>query len=69
MTVSDVTLVHAEIYCSIYDYALPLVIQLGCFRIKVILQSGPDWSCGQDQIGLFLKIDLATGNHVSHYHL
>ena len=24
--------------------------------------SGPDWSCGQDQIGLFLKIDLATGN-------
>ena len=31
--------------------------------------SGPDWSCSQDQIGLFLKIDLATGNHVSQYHL
>ena len=24
---------------------------------------------GQVQIGLFLKIDLATGNHVSQYHL
>ena len=24
---------------------------------------------GQDQIGLFLKIELATGNHVSQYHL
>ena len=31
--------------------------------------SGPDWSWGQDQIGLFLKIDLATGNHVIQYHL
>ena len=32
-------------------------------------RSGPDKSCGQDNIGLFLKIDLATGNHVSQYHL
>ena len=31
--------------------------------------SGPDWSCGQDQLCLFLKIGLATGNHVSQYHL
>ena len=36
-------------------------------RSRLVLRSGPD--CGQDQIGLFLKIDLATGNHVSQYHL
>ena len=33
------------------------------------VRSGPDWPCGQDQIGLFLKIDLATGNHGSQFHL
>ena len=32
-------------------------------------QSGLDGSCSQDQIGLFLKIGLATGNHVSQDHL
>ena len=39
-----------------------------CLR-RLLLRSGPDWSCSQDQIGLFLKSDLATGNHVSQYHL
>ena len=29
----------------------------------------PDWSCDRDQIGLFLKISLATGNHVIQFHL
>ena len=28
------------------------------------LLSDADWSCAQNQIGLLLKIDLATGNHV-----
>ena len=30
-------------------------------RSRLVFRSGPDWS--------FLKIDLATGNHVSQYHL
>ena len=32
---------------------------------NVPVMSGPDYSCGWDQIGLFLKIDLATRKHVS----
>ena len=41
-----------------------------CFqKLSAGGRSGPDWSCGQDQIGLFLKIDLVTGNHVSQYYL
>ena len=36
-------------------------------QVQIGLAAGPD--CGQDQIGLFLKIDLATGTHVSQYHL
>ena len=37
--------------------------------IKISHSSGPNWSCSQDQIIFFLMIDLATGNHVSQYHL
>ena len=33
------------------------------------MQINYDVRSNQDQIGLFLKIDLATGNHVSQYHL
>ena len=38
------------------------------FQINTVV-SGPYWSCGHDQLGLFLKIGLATGNHVGRYHL
>ena len=36
---------------------------------KRICWSGPDWSCGPDQIGLVLRNGLATGNHVIQYHM
>ena len=44
-----------------------VILWYGC-HLKYY-RSGPDWSWDLDQIGLFLKIDLATGNHVSQYQL
>ena len=38
------------------------------FTVQMLV-SRPGWSCGLDQIGLFLKSSLATGNHVIQYHL
>ena len=47
-----------QIFMSFYGGQLKQQICYS-FSLSHLFESGPDWSCGQEQICLFLKIDLA----------